>query len=171
MVAALQKYEHRSPSNFPTFNVYESWLGADLMIKGLKSAGKNPTRASVIKALRNVKSYNGNGLLPVSINYTNNFGHDLPRTCEWILRAQKPGSRSRARHPPVARTCRAPRLSPAARRQDASRLGPLIVGVRVRGQPSGHWGRSPRPQLRTLLASGRDGRNERRSITGRSLYK
>ena len=91
MVAALQKYEHRSPSNFPTFNVYESWLGADLMIKGLKSAGKNPTRASVIKALRNVKSYNGNGLLPVSINYTNNFGHDLPRTCEWILRAQKPG--------------------------------------------------------------------------------
>jgi branched-chain amino acid transport system substrate-binding protein len=88
---ALQKYEHRSPSDFPTFNVYEAWLGADLMIKGLELAGKNPTKAGVITALRKVDSYNGNGLLPVSINYTNDFGHDLPQTCEWILQAQKSG--------------------------------------------------------------------------------
>jgi branched-chain amino acid transport system substrate-binding protein len=91
MVAALQKYEHRSPSDFPTFNIYEAWLGADLMIKGLELAGPNPTKAGVIKALRGVKSYNGNGLLPVSINYTNDFGHDLPTSCEWILQAQKSG--------------------------------------------------------------------------------
>jgi branched-chain amino acid transport system substrate-binding protein len=91
LASALQKYEHRSPSDFPTFNIYESWLGTDLMIKGLELAGKNPTRAGVIKALRGVKSYNGNGLLPVSINYTNDFGHDLPETCEWVLQAQKTG--------------------------------------------------------------------------------
>jgi branched-chain amino acid transport system substrate-binding protein len=91
MAAALQKYEHRAPSDFATFNIYEAWLGADLMIRGLELAGKNPTRAGVIKALRGVKSYNGNGLLPVSINFTNDFGHDLPKSCEWILQAQKSG--------------------------------------------------------------------------------
>jgi hypothetical protein len=32
------------------------------MIKGLQLAGKNPTSAGVIKALRNLKSYSGAGL-------------------------------------------------------------------------------------------------------------
>jgi len=91
MVSALQKYQGRPPSKFPTFNIYESWLGADLMIKGLQLAGANPTRANVIKDLRNVKSYNGNGILPVSINYSTIFGHDLNPTCEWYLRAQQSG--------------------------------------------------------------------------------
>jgi branched-chain amino acid transport system substrate-binding protein len=91
LAAALQKYEHRAPSNFPTFNVYEAWLGADLMIKGLEGAGANPTRAGTIKALHGITNYNGNGLLPVSINYTTIFGHDLPQACEWVLQAQKSG--------------------------------------------------------------------------------
>ena len=85
---ALQKYQGRPPAQFPTFNVYESWLGADLMIKGLQLAGPNPTSAGVIKALRGVKSYNGNGLLPVSINYSTIFGHDLPKSCGWFMQAQ-----------------------------------------------------------------------------------
>ncbi len=89
--AALQKYEGRPPSKFPTFNIYESWLGADLMIKGLQLAGANPTQANVIKDLRNLKSYNGNGILPVSINYSTIFGHDLNPTCEWYMRAQSKG--------------------------------------------------------------------------------
>jgi branched-chain amino acid transport system substrate-binding protein len=91
MVSALQKYQGRPPSKFPTFNIYESWLGADLMIKGLQLAGANPTRANVIKDLRNLKSYNGNGILPVSINYSTIFGHDLDPTCEWYMRAQQSG--------------------------------------------------------------------------------
>ena len=45
MQAALEKYEHFTPSEFPNFSQYESWLGADLMIKGLQLAGKNPTQA------------------------------------------------------------------------------------------------------------------------------
>ncbi len=99
MVAALQKYQHRSPSNFPDFNIYESWLGADLMIKGLELAGPNPTRSGVIHALRNVKSYNGNGILAQSINYSTIFGHDLPQACEWFLQAKAHGFVPVSSHP------------------------------------------------------------------------
>jgi ABC-type branched-subunit amino acid transport system substrate-binding protein len=91
LVSALQKYEHRPPSKFPDLNIYESWLGADLMIKGLQLAGANPTRAAVVKDLRHLKSYNGNGLLPESINYSTIFGHDLPKGCGWYMRATKTG--------------------------------------------------------------------------------
>jgi branched-chain amino acid transport system substrate-binding protein len=91
MASALQKYEHRSPSDFPTYNIYESWVGADLMIKGLELAGKNPTSAGVIKSLRGVTSYNANGLLPKPFDYATNFGHDAKQTCEWILQARKSG--------------------------------------------------------------------------------
>ncbi len=91
MQAALEKYEHFKSSAFPNFSQYESWLGADLMIKGLELAGKNPTRAGVISALRNLKSYNGNGLLPESLNYSTDFGHDLAKSCGWYMIAEKNG--------------------------------------------------------------------------------
>jgi len=91
MVAALKKYGGRPTSQFPSFNIYESWLGADLMIKGLEMAGPNPTRANVIKDLRSIKSYNGNGLLPVSINYSTIFGHDLSSICGWYMQAKPKG--------------------------------------------------------------------------------
>ncbi len=90
MVAALQRYQGRSPANFPTFDVYESWLGADLMIKGLQRAGANPTPADVIKTLRGIRSYNGNGILPVSYDYATNFGHNGPQ-CSWFMRAEPHG--------------------------------------------------------------------------------
>ena len=91
LVSALEKYEDRPPSQFPTLNIYESWLGADLMIKGLELAGPNPTRAAVIRDLRDIKSYDGNGLLPESINYSTIFGHDLSKSCGWYMRAEKTG--------------------------------------------------------------------------------
>ena len=91
MAAALQKYAHRAPSDFPTYNIYESWLGADLMIKGLELAGKSPTSADVIKVLRQVKSYNGNGLLPATIDFATIFGHNLPESCGWYMKAEKNG--------------------------------------------------------------------------------
>ena len=79
MQSALEKYVHFTSSEFPNFSQYESWLGADLMIKGLELAGPNPTQAAVIHDLRNLKSYNGNGLLAGTINYSTIFGHDLPK--------------------------------------------------------------------------------------------
>jgi branched-chain amino acid transport system substrate-binding protein len=91
MQSALKKYAHFKGSQFPSFSQYESWLGADLMIKGLQLAGPDPTHASVISALRNLKSYNGNGILAQSINYSTIFGHDLPKACGWYMKAEKNG--------------------------------------------------------------------------------
>jgi len=91
MKSALDKYAHFTSSEFPNFSQYESWLGADLMIKGIQLAGKNANHASIIKSLRNLKSYNGNGLLPVTINYSTIFGHDPAQSCGWYLKAEKNG--------------------------------------------------------------------------------
>jgi branched-chain amino acid transport system substrate-binding protein len=91
MQAALDKYEHFKSGQFPSYSQYESWLGADLMIKGLELAGKNPTRAGVIHSLRNLTAYNGNGLLPITIDYSTIFGHDTAKACGWYMIAEKNG--------------------------------------------------------------------------------
>jgi branched-chain amino acid transport system substrate-binding protein len=91
MQAAMEKYAHFTKTQFPSFGQYESWAGADLMIKGLEMAGSNPTQAAVIRDLRGLKSYNVNGLLPESINYSTIFGKDLPQTCAWVMQAEKTG--------------------------------------------------------------------------------
>jgi hypothetical protein len=91
MQAALERYAHWSSTGFPTLYQYESWAGADLMIKGLASAGKNPTRAEVITALRGVTAYDANGLLPHPLDYATTFGHDPPQQCIWVLKAHKNG--------------------------------------------------------------------------------
>ena len=90
MQAAMEKYAHFTKSQFPGFGEYESWLGADLMIKGIQMAGPNPTHAAIVKDLRSLKAYNGNGLLPITIDYSTIFGHDAP-DCTWIMQAHKSG--------------------------------------------------------------------------------
>ena len=40
--------------------------------------------------LRSIKAYNGNGLLPITINYSTIFGHD-PANCAWVMKATKTG--------------------------------------------------------------------------------
>jgi branched-chain amino acid transport system substrate-binding protein len=91
MQAAMEKYDGYSKTDFPSFSEYEAWLGADLMIQGLQRAGQNPTRASVIKSLRGITSYNGNGLLPQSWDYVTAFGHDSAKSCAWMMQANKTG--------------------------------------------------------------------------------
>jgi branched-chain amino acid transport system substrate-binding protein len=86
MQNALEKYSGFTTSQFPTFAEYETWLGADLMIKGIQGAGSNPTRTKVVTALRGIKAYNGNGILPITINYSTVFGHDSPQ-CVWLFKA------------------------------------------------------------------------------------
>ena len=90
MAAALTKYAHFTKSEFPSYGQDLAWLGCDLMIRGIHSAGQNASRAGVVKALRSIKSYNGNGLLPININFSTVFGHDLPQ-CAWVLKAEKSG--------------------------------------------------------------------------------
>jgi len=91
MALAMQKYAHFSTAQFPTFGQYEGWDGADLMIKGLEMAGNDPTSAGVIRALRGLKSYDADGLLPNPIDYSTIFGHDPPKQCVWVLRAERTG--------------------------------------------------------------------------------
>jgi branched-chain amino acid transport system substrate-binding protein len=91
MQAALEKYDGFSKSQFPTFEQYESWAGADLMIKGMQLAGSNLTSAQVIKSLRGIKSYNANGLLAFPINYSTIFGHNPKNTCTWYLQSKSKG--------------------------------------------------------------------------------
>jgi branched-chain amino acid transport system substrate-binding protein len=91
LTSALQKYEHRPPSQFYDYGIGESWLGTDLMLKGIELAGPDPTSATVIHSLRNLKSYDGAGLLAHSTDYSTNFGHDPAQTCLWYLQAQKTG--------------------------------------------------------------------------------
>ena len=55
MQSALEKYQEFKPTQFPNFSQYESWLGADLMIKGIESAGSNPTHGERHPRLRNLK--------------------------------------------------------------------------------------------------------------------
>jgi branched-chain amino acid transport system substrate-binding protein len=99
MQAAMEKYAHFTKTQFPTFGQYEAWAGADLMIKGLLLAGKNPTQAAVIKDLRGIKSYNANGLLPNPINYSTIFGHDPAQTCAWVMQANKTGFKAISSQP------------------------------------------------------------------------
>jgi len=91
MAAAMQKYAHWGKHQFPNLSQYEAWLGADLMLRGLGMAGKNPTRSTVIKDLRGIKSYDGSGLLPVPINYSTVFGHSVTPNCYWYLKARESG--------------------------------------------------------------------------------
>ncbi len=90
MQAALEKYSHFTATQFPSFFQYEGWLGADLMIKGIQMASPDPTHAAIIRDLRSIKSYNGNGILPFNIDYSTIFGHDT-QDCVWVFRAEKAG--------------------------------------------------------------------------------
>jgi branched-chain amino acid transport system substrate-binding protein len=91
MKSALQKYDGFSKSQFPTFEQYEAWVGADLMIQGMQLSGNNLTSSQIIKSLRGIKSYTANGLLPNAINFTNIFGKDPAKTCEYYLQAKTNG--------------------------------------------------------------------------------
>jgi hypothetical protein len=60
------------------FSVY-GWTSARLFTQALQAAGLNPTRDSVIAALRNVHSFNSNGLIA-----TGDPANKVSPTC-WVL--------------------------------------------------------------------------------------
>jgi hypothetical protein len=59
-VAALKKYEGYTSS--PDLDLDFGWAMASAFITGLTAAGRNPTRASYIKALRAVNNFTDDGL-------------------------------------------------------------------------------------------------------------
>ena len=76
--AGLNPYSSAAPQGF---------LGADLLIKGLKIAGQCPTRESFISNLRNLTSYDGGGLLPEKISFKGPglVPNGNPPTCTWYM--------------------------------------------------------------------------------------
>jgi len=66
------------------------YLSADLFIKGLKVAGKCPTRESFISNLRKVNNYDGAGLIPAKVSFVPNglMPNGNPITCGWYTIAK-----------------------------------------------------------------------------------
>ena len=79
--AGLNPYSSGAPQGF---------VGADLLITGLKVAGKCPTRASFIDNLRKVTSWNGGGLIPEKISFKGPgvMPNGNPSVCTWYMIAK-----------------------------------------------------------------------------------
>lgn len=88
MIANLKKYDPAYKGGLPDLGLYGSYMGAEVMIEGLKLAGKNPTRQAFISKMRKLTNYNINGILsPNSISFTG-FGtvNQFPQSsCEFIV--------------------------------------------------------------------------------------
>ena len=91
MQATLEKYAGWTKSQFPTYSQDTTWLGSELMIQGIEGAGANPTHASVIKSIRSLHNWDGNGVLPFKLNFATDFGHMAPESCIWLTKAEKNG--------------------------------------------------------------------------------
>jgi branched-chain amino acid transport system substrate-binding protein len=57
----LQWVQKASPGFSPDLFTAYGWLSADLFVQGLKNAGSNPSRGSLLQALSKVTSFNGSG--------------------------------------------------------------------------------------------------------------
>ena len=57
----LQWVQKASPGFNPDLFTAYGWLSADLFVQGLKNAGSNPSRGSLLQALSKVTSFNGSG--------------------------------------------------------------------------------------------------------------
>jgi branched-chain amino acid transport system substrate-binding protein len=71
----------------PSINVTYGWMNADLAIAGMEAAGPNPTKASVISAVRNkVTNWNGGGLEATTRDFSlKDFGVSPKQQCDFYL--------------------------------------------------------------------------------------
>lgn len=74
---------------------FYGWISAELFVQALKAAGPNPTRGSVLQALRKVTSFNADGLITTSNPATKQPGH-----CYVISRIEN-GAFTRVDDPPL----------------------------------------------------------------------
>lgn len=85
----LAKYAKYPATKIPEAGQYWGWISADLMIKGLETAGANLTRKSFIDGLHGVSDYDADGLLAQPSDYTlAHFGKAGPQLCEYVLQLQ-----------------------------------------------------------------------------------
>jgi branched-chain amino acid transport system substrate-binding protein len=65
----------------------DGWVSADLLIAGLKAAGKNLTREGFIKALDGVHNYNASGILPATVDFSKKT-QNMQDFCFYFLKVQ-----------------------------------------------------------------------------------
>jgi branched-chain amino acid transport system substrate-binding protein len=88
MLDAMKKYVGYT-GTVPDFGQLEGWLAADLMITGLQGAGSNPTRESLLNALRADTAYTGGGLLPSPVDLSlSAFGKVPTTTCQYYVQME-----------------------------------------------------------------------------------
>ena len=83
----LKKYA--GYTGVPDFGVYTGYLTADLLIKGLQAAGKNPTRDGYITATKGLGTWDAAGLScqPVDVS-AQGFGKQPQTACSWYLQVK-----------------------------------------------------------------------------------
>ena len=85
-----------SPGFTPDFFTLTGWLCGQLFVDALRNAGTDPSRGSLLKALRKINSFDGGGLIPVS-----NPAGKVPITC-YLLGQVSSGKFQRLDDPAVA---------------------------------------------------------------------
>ena len=84
--------EANPKANFEIETLY-GWASAQLFTQGLRAAGANPTRASLVAALGRITSFNADGLIP-----NENPSANIPADC-WLLAQIRSGKIVRATPP------------------------------------------------------------------------
>ena len=85
-----------APGFSPDFFTLEGWLSAELFTQALRHAGSDPSRGSLLQALRQITSFSSQGLAPVS-----NPAGKVPVTC-YLLGQITGGTFQRLDDPPIS---------------------------------------------------------------------
>jgi len=84
-----------SPGFTPDFFTLDGWLATELFVDGLRNAGSDPSRGSLLQALRKITAFQSGNLIPVS-----NPAGKVPITC-YLLGQVVDGTFQRLGDPPV----------------------------------------------------------------------
>ncbi len=96
-VSTFQDWVQKASPGFkPDLFTLYGWLSTELFVQGLKSAGKNPSRGSLLEALSKVTTFNGN-----NISATSNPAASDPPHCYLIAKVVN-GEFQRVDDPPVS---------------------------------------------------------------------
>ena len=83
--AAMGRYQ---PAAVPVrWSTQMGWLSADVLIKGLQVAGRNPTRAAFITNLRQVTDYTAGGMV-TTVDFKHDFGTPNNNLCLYFLQVK-----------------------------------------------------------------------------------
>jgi ABC-type branched-subunit amino acid transport system substrate-binding protein len=82
-----------SPQNLTSEVAMEGWISAATFVQGLRTAGKHPTQAGVVKAINQLTSFTADGLMP-PVNWTIAHTRDSSPACTAYAQTAKAASGS-----------------------------------------------------------------------------